>query len=99
MGHRQHPGLSSQCLLERCNQLLRAAECDRRRHSLDSEAKALGADIPADVVGGVILVPDDNFVAGTKIEAVEDRVVSFGGISGKDDLLWGGSQKTSQGAS
>ena len=47
-----------------------------------------GTDVPSRVVGGMIFVPDDNFIARTEFQSVDDCIIALTGISGDSDFVW-----------
>ena len=59
-------------------------------------AEALALGLPGEVVAGVVVAHDHDFVALSQLEPGRHPVVGFAGVAGDEDLLGGDAQEISQ---
>ena len=56
-------------------------------HALDHKRLAPGAELPALVVRGMIVVGDHDFIARLEVDSPDDQIGALAGVSGDGDLF------------
>ena len=79
-------------LLEGGDQFIGAARRHWDRQALHHESVAPRADLPGIVVGGMIVVGDQDLVARFEVHALDDDVAAFAGIARDRDFVGGDAQ-------